>query len=123
LRRSGDTPGVVAPVGTEVKATLCVARLSWSIQVMVVPDATVIDAGEKLLPEPAPCGMMIVAVAPLPVLDEEDVVAVVLLLEVVVVVLLLEVVLLDELLVELRLLVELVVALPVTMIVPFIQKW
>jgi hypothetical protein len=99
FRRSGETAGVVAPLGTDVKATLCVAMPSSSMKVMVVPDATVIDAGEKLLPEPAPCGMMTVAVAPVvvPVLDEEeDVVAVVLLLlEVVVVVLLLDVVLLE----------------------------
>jgi hypothetical protein len=108
LRRSGDTAGVVAPAGTEVKATLWGAMPSWSKKVMVVPDVTVSDAGEKLLPEPAPCGMVTVAVPPVPlvllVLDEEDVDAVVLL----VVLLLLLVVLV-------------VVAVPVTVSVPCIH--
>jgi len=123
LSRSGDTPGFVAPLGTEVKATLCVAMLSRSMKVMVVPDATVIDAGEKLAPEPAPCGMLIVAVAPLLfVLEVEDVVVIDVLL--VVEVALLVVLVLLVLLVVVRLLVEeVLVVLPVTVIVPFIQKW
>ncbi len=95
---------------------MCVAIPSSSMKVMVVPDATVIIAGEKLDPEPAPCGMITVAIAPLLfVLEVEDVV--------VITVLLVVVVLLVVLLVVVRLLEEVVVVLPLpdTVIVPFIQ--
>jgi hypothetical protein len=52
--RSGDTAGVVAPLGTDVNATLWTAKESWSVQVIVVPGATVRVDGLKLEPEPAP---------------------------------------------------------------------
>jgi len=51
---------VLAPEGTEVNATLCCARLSWSVQVIVVPGATLMLAGAKLAPLPAPWGIVIV---------------------------------------------------------------
>jgi len=59
LVKFGDTPGVVAPLGTEVKATLCIAVVSWSVQVIVVPGATLMLDGLKLDPVPAPCGIVI----------------------------------------------------------------
>ena len=58
--RLGEVPGVLAPDGTDVNATLCCARLSWSSQVIVVPGATVRLAGAKFSPVAAPCGMVIV---------------------------------------------------------------
>lgn len=69
LLRLGEVAGVDAPLGTEVNATLCIAMESWSIQVMVEPDETVMLAGEKFCPDPAPCGMVIVVPEPPEVAD------------------------------------------------------
>jgi hypothetical protein len=40
---------------------LCFATLSWSTKVIVVPGATLNVVGEKFVPDPAPCGIVIVA--------------------------------------------------------------
>ena len=60
--------GMLAPDGTLVKCTLCVADVSWSVNVMVVPGATLRLLGEKFCPEPAPCGIVMAPVVepPLP---------------------------------------------------------
>jgi len=58
--------GFVAPDGMLVNHTLWGARLSLSTKTTVDPDATVMLDGEKFLPEPAPCGIVTVTVAPLP---------------------------------------------------------
>ena len=50
---------MLAPDGTLVKCTLCVADESWSVNVMVVPEETLSVLGEKFCPDPAPCGIVI----------------------------------------------------------------
>jgi hypothetical protein len=61
VERFGELPGVLAPLGTEVKAISCTAALSWSVQVIVVPGVTVMSEGEKFRPPLAPDGMEMVA--------------------------------------------------------------
>lgn len=54
LTSVGETPGRVAPGGAVRKWTLWGATVSSSVQVIVVPDATVKLVGEKFCPLPAP---------------------------------------------------------------------
>ena len=48
---------------------MCVADVSWSVHVIVVPDVIVRLEGEKFRPVPAPWGMVMVAVPDAPLVD------------------------------------------------------
>ena len=71
MLRLGETPGVVAPLGTDVKYTLWTATVSWSVHVIVVPDVTVMLAGLKFSPLPAPWGMVTLELPDAPDADED----------------------------------------------------
>ena len=70
--RLDEVAGRVAPEGPVMKSTSWTALLSWSVNVIVVPAATVSVEGEKLraLLFPTPDGIMIDAVNPEPEVEE-----------------------------------------------------